>query len=60
MNERNFSSEMKSFVIYLLSGEGQKIVEEKGFIPLNLLEDIKQTLREHGTGGKPHIRIPGD
>lgn len=32
--EENFSYEMKSFVIYLLSSEGQKIVKQSGFIPL--------------------------
>jgi len=32
--EGNFSYEMKSFIIYLLSSEGQEIVKKSGFIPL--------------------------
>ena len=30
----NFSYELKSFIIYLLSSEGQEIVKQSGFIPL--------------------------
>jgi len=30
----NFSHEMKSFIIYLLSSEGQEIVKQGGFIPM--------------------------
>ena len=30
----NFSNEMKSFIIYLLSSEGQELVKQSGFIPL--------------------------
>ncbi len=32
--EGTFSYEMKSFIIYLLSSEGQEIVKQSGFIPL--------------------------
>jgi len=34
VNEKNYSSEAKAFVSYLLSKEGQKKVSEAGFIPL--------------------------
>ena len=34
VNEKNYSSDAKAFVNYLLSKEGQKIVSEAGFIPL--------------------------
>jgi phosphate transport system substrate-binding protein len=34
VTEENFSNEIKSFIIYLLSNEGQEIVKQGGFIPL--------------------------
>jgi len=34
VSDGNLSYEMKSFIIYLLSSEGQKIVKQGGFIPL--------------------------
>jgi len=34
VEDRNFSYEMKSFIIFLLSSEGQEIVKQSGFIPL--------------------------
>lgn len=34
VNEKNYSSDAKSFVGYLLSKDGQKIVSEAGYIPL--------------------------
>jgi len=34
VTEGNFSYEMKSFVVYLLSSEGQEIIKQSGFIPL--------------------------
>jgi len=60
VNEKSFSYEMKSFIIYLLCNEGQEIVEENGLIPLNLLEDINQTFHRQGPAGKQPIRMPGD
>jgi ABC-type Fe3+ transport system substrate-binding protein len=34
VDETNFSRDIKSFVIYLLSKEGQDIIKENGFLPL--------------------------
>jgi phosphate transport system substrate-binding protein len=34
VNEKKFSYEVKTFIIYLISSEGQEIVKESGFIPL--------------------------
>ena len=34
VDEKKYTSELKSFIIYAMSSEGQKIVEENGFIPL--------------------------
>jgi phosphate transport system substrate-binding protein len=35
VNAKNFSKEAKAFADYIVSPEGQKIVKEAGFIPLN-------------------------
>lgn len=34
VNEKNYSAETKTFINYILSKDGQKIVSEAGFIPL--------------------------
>ncbi len=38
VNEKALAGEIKSFIIFLLSDQGQEIVLESGFIPLNLIK----------------------